>query len=130
MERDSQNELLKIVKSQDYEQLIQKLKYQHKEKEKEANQKEINQYSTLSSSSTFAFDLSISSSKLINAFTGHNNIVSCDKTIRIWDIETTKQLNIFKGHEHYVNSIKYGSNELLNTILSGSNDKSIRLWDI
>ncbi|ETO35967.1 hypothetical protein RFI_01095 [Reticulomyxa filosa] len=27
-------------------------------------------------------------------------------------------------------SVKYGSNELLNTILSGSNDKSVRLWDI
>ncbi|ETO07752.1 hypothetical protein RFI_29639, partial [Reticulomyxa filosa] len=55
---------------------------------------------------------------------------SSDKTIRIWDIETTKQLNVFKGHEHYVICVKYGSNELLNTILSGSSDKSIRLWDI
>ncbi|ETO36855.1 putative WD-repeat protein [Reticulomyxa filosa] len=39
---------------------------------------------------------------------------SFDNTIRIWDIETTKQLNIFKGHEDWVNSVKYGSNELLN----------------
>ncbi|ETN97850.1 NACHT and WD40 domain protein, partial [Reticulomyxa filosa] len=54
---------------------------------------------------------------------------SWDK-IRIWDIETTKQLNVFKGHESWINSVKYGSNELLNTILSGSADKSIRLWDI
>ncbi|ETO35228.1 hypothetical protein RFI_01847, partial [Reticulomyxa filosa] len=55
---------------------------------------------------------------------------SFDKTIRIWDIETAKQLNIFQGHNGYVNSVKYGSNELKNTILSGSNDYSIRLWDI
>ncbi|ETO22160.1 hypothetical protein RFI_15039 [Reticulomyxa filosa] len=55
---------------------------------------------------------------------------SYDKTIRIWDIETTKQLNIFKRHEHWIRSVKYGSNELLNTILSGSYDKSVRLWDI
>ncbi|ETO34832.1 WD repeat-containing protein [Reticulomyxa filosa] len=55
---------------------------------------------------------------------------SWDQTIRIWDIETTKQFNVLKGHTNYVNSVKYGSNELLNTILSGSNDKSIRLWDI
>ncbi|ETO36370.1 WD repeat-containing protein, partial [Reticulomyxa filosa] len=55
---------------------------------------------------------------------------SFDKTIRIWDIETTKQFNVFKGHTDYVMSVKYGSNELLNTILSGSGDKSIRLWDI
>ncbi|ETO35784.1 hypothetical protein RFI_01278 [Reticulomyxa filosa] len=27
-------------------------------------------------------------------------------------------------------SVKYGSNELLNTILSGSDDGSVRLWDI
>ncbi|ETO11716.1 hypothetical protein RFI_25660, partial [Reticulomyxa filosa] len=55
---------------------------------------------------------------------------SYDHTIRLWDIETTKQLNVFKEHTHYVNSVKYGSNELLNTILSGSSDKSVRLWDI
>ncbi|ETO02943.1 hypothetical protein RFI_34467, partial [Reticulomyxa filosa] len=48
----------------------------------------------------------------------------------IWDIETTKQLNVFKGHESCIRSVKYGSNELLNTILSGSFDKSVRLWDI
>ncbi|ETO36613.1 hypothetical protein RFI_00449 [Reticulomyxa filosa] len=55
---------------------------------------------------------------------------SLDNTIRIWDIETIKQLNVFKEHKNSVNSVKYGSNELLNTILSGSNDKSVRLWDI
>ncbi|ETO36033.1 hypothetical protein RFI_01029, partial [Reticulomyxa filosa] len=50
--------------------------------------------------------------------------------IRIWDIETAKQLNVFNGHEHLITSVKYGSNELLNIILSGSSDKSVRLWDI
>ncbi|ETO11703.1 WD-40 repeat protein [Reticulomyxa filosa] len=55
---------------------------------------------------------------------------SSDRTIRIWDIETTKQFNVFKGHENWIMSVKYGSDELLNTILSGSDDKSVRLWDI
>ncbi|ETO36140.1 hypothetical protein RFI_00923 [Reticulomyxa filosa] len=55
---------------------------------------------------------------------------SYDETIRIWDIETTKQFNVFKGHEGFVNSVKYGSNELVNTILSGSDDKSVCMWDI
>ncbi|ETO33469.1 WD repeat-containing protein [Reticulomyxa filosa] len=55
---------------------------------------------------------------------------SFDKSIRIWDIETTKQLIVFKGHEGAVRSVKYGSNDLLNTILSGSDDTNIRLWDI
>ncbi|ETO07915.1 WD-40 repeat protein [Reticulomyxa filosa] len=60
---------------------------------------------------------------------------SYDNTIRIWDIETTKQLTVFKGHRYAVRSIKYGANEIgnigcANTILSGSNDCSVRLWDI
>ncbi|ETO15612.1 WD-40 repeat protein [Reticulomyxa filosa] len=60
---------------------------------------------------------------------------SFDKTIRIWDIETTKQLILFVGHQNIVKSVKYGSNELenigcANTILSGSEDNSVRLWDI
>ncbi|ETO15243.1 hypothetical protein RFI_22120, partial [Reticulomyxa filosa] len=38
--------------------------------------------------------------------------------------------NVFKGHKSFVNSVKYGSNELINTILSGSSDKSVCLWDI
>ncbi|ETO35003.1 hypothetical protein RFI_02071 [Reticulomyxa filosa] len=33
---------------------------------------------------------------------------SFDQTIRIWDIETTKQLIIFKGHANGVMCIKYG----------------------
>ncbi|ETO09832.1 G-protein beta WD-40 repeats containing protein [Reticulomyxa filosa] len=60
---------------------------------------------------------------------------SADNTIRIWDIETNKQLIIFKEHNDWVKSIKYGSYNSgiiggSNTILSGSHDKSIRLWDI
>ncbi|ETO14705.1 hypothetical protein RFI_22663 [Reticulomyxa filosa] len=55
---------------------------------------------------------------------------SFDQTIRMWDIETTKQLNVFNGHTDHVRNVKYGSNELSNLILSGSNDKSVRLWDI
>ncbi|ETO11740.1 WD repeat-containing protein [Reticulomyxa filosa] len=65
---------------------------------------------------------------------GGNGYTICsgsnDETIRIWDIETTEQLNVFKGHDNNVNSVKYGSNELLNIILSGSSDRSVRLWDI
>ncbi|ETO21623.1 hypothetical protein RFI_15580 [Reticulomyxa filosa] len=49
---------------------------------------------------------------------------SWDNTIRIWDIETTKQFDVFKEHKYMLMSVKYGSNELLNTILSGSADKN------
>ncbi|ETO15240.1 hypothetical protein RFI_22124, partial [Reticulomyxa filosa] len=65
---------------------------------------------------------------------GGNGYTICsgsrDKTIRIWDIETSKQSIILNGHENWITSVKYGSNELRNTILSGSFDKSVRLWDI
>ncbi|ETO32426.1 WD repeat-containing protein [Reticulomyxa filosa] len=70
---------------------------------------------------------------------GGNGYTICsgsnDTTIRTWDIETTKQLNVFEGHGSSVNSVKYGSNDSgiisgANTILSGSNDASVRLWDI
>ncbi|ETO14158.1 WD-40 repeat protein [Reticulomyxa filosa] len=99
----------------------------------------------------------VETSKSLHVFNGHENAVWCidisplqsnntkrnsigngyticsgsfDKTIRIWDIETAKQLILFKGHKYWVRSVRYGSNELLNTILSGSVDKSVRLWDI
>ncbi|ETO35858.1 G-protein beta WD-40 repeats containing protein [Reticulomyxa filosa] len=70
---------------------------------------------------------------------GGNGYTVCsglrDKTIWVWDIETTKQLIVFKGHKDSVWSVKYGSNELgingcANIILSGSDDRSVRLWDI
>ncbi|ETO34830.1 WD-40 repeat protein [Reticulomyxa filosa] len=84
---------------------------------------------------------------------------STGATIRLWDVATSKSLHVFNrhertvwcvdisplqsnndnksnnigvidGHTNYVMSVKYGSNELLNTILSGSFDNSVRLWDI
>ncbi|ETO35062.1 WD-40 repeat protein, partial [Reticulomyxa filosa] len=88
----------------------------------------------------------VETSKSLHIFNGHKSVVrnnnksnnigviggngyticsgSSDNTIRIWDTETTKQLNVFEGYADYVNSVKYGSNELLNTILSGSDDSS------
>ncbi|ETO16570.1 hypothetical protein RFI_20765 [Reticulomyxa filosa] len=83
---------------------------------------------------------------------------SYDKTIRIWDIETTKELNVLKGHEKQVRIVKYvfvcvtfdlvnkhispllsveyspfvikNINGSSNVICSGSIDNIIRFWDI
>ncbi|ETO26870.1 G-protein beta WD-40 repeats containing protein [Reticulomyxa filosa] len=54
---------------------------------------------------------------------------SYDRTIRIWDIETFKQLIAFKGHKKAVSSVRYSPHET-NIILSGACDGTVRLWDI
>ncbi|ETN97790.1 G-protein beta WD-40 repeats containing protein [Reticulomyxa filosa] len=94
----------------------------------------------------------IETSKSLHVFNGHKDTVWCvafsplqnkcigaiggngynicsgswDNTIRVWDIETTKQLILFDKHEDGVNDIKYG----FNTILSGASDTTVRLFDI
>ncbi|ETO08419.1 hypothetical protein RFI_28969, partial [Reticulomyxa filosa] len=67
----------------------------------------------------FMFDTFCSSSKLINTFTGHTNIVwsidystsddrqficsgSSDNTVRVWDVDNNKQIQSFNGHSSYV----------------------------
>ncbi|ETO07548.1 WD-40 repeat protein [Reticulomyxa filosa] len=84
--------------------------------------------SIISSSSDKIIDLwDVETSRSLHIFNGYENTVWCvdisplqsnnnnnDNTIRIWDIETNKQFNVFKVHDHIVNSVKYGSNELLN----------------
>ncbi|ETO05547.1 hypothetical protein RFI_31850, partial [Reticulomyxa filosa] len=40
------------------------------------------------------------------------------------------QFVVFNGHNNGVRSVKYGSDELIKIILSGSEDTSVRLWDI
>ncbi|ETO02042.1 WD-40 repeat protein, partial [Reticulomyxa filosa] len=57
-----------------------------------------------------------------------------DKTVRLWDIRTGKQIQIFKGHTNYVYTVEYLPSENgisdTNIICSGSLDNTIRFWDI
>ncbi|ETO18790.1 F-box and wd40 domain protein, partial [Reticulomyxa filosa] len=57
---------------------------------------------------------------------------SSDNTICLWDVQTTKQLTVFRGHENWVRSATYCQNETGNDcrICSGSDDKTVILWDI
>ncbi|ETO31118.1 WD-40 repeat protein [Reticulomyxa filosa] len=102
-------------------------------------------------SSLSNFDLFRSSSKLVNTLTGHTNIIwsidystfndrqficsgSNDNTVRVWDINTNKQIRSFNGHSDYVYCVKFSSyhyyNHCCNIICSSSSDKTIRFWDI
>src|SRR5436190_22610158 len=52
---------------------------------------------------------------------------SDDKTARIWDIKTGKELQRFQ-HDNYVNSAYFNNNETF--ILTASGDRTARIWDI
>ncbi|ETO03447.1 WD repeat-containing protein, partial [Reticulomyxa filosa] len=82
----------------------------------------------------------VETSKLLHIFNGHEKGILC---VDISPLQSNnnngnkkkmnniaKQFNVFKGHISYVQSVKYGLNEFVNTILSRSDDKSVRLWDI
>lgn len=52
---------------------------------------------------------------------------SRDKTIGIWDINSTsKPVRILRGHTHFVNAVKFIDDK---TLVSASNDKTIRVWN-
>lgn len=56
---------------------------------------------------------------------------SDDKTIGLWDTRTGEHkgaVNKFVGHESYVMSVKF--NPVFNTLVSGSFDEKVRVWDL
>ena len=64
---------------------------------------------------------------LYELWNGHLVSASNDKTIRLWDTEEGKCLQIFKGHEDDVDAIlEHSSGDLI----SGSDDKTNRVWNV
>ena len=52
---------------------------------------------------------------------------SDDKTVRLWDIETGKEIRRLQGHTDDVNSVAISADG--QTIVSGSSDGEIKIWD-
>ena len=50
-----------------------------------------------------------------------------DKTVRLWDVATTRQLGLFNGHEDWVMTVAISGDGT--RLVSGSVDGTIRLWD-
>jgi WD40 repeat protein len=53
---------------------------------------------------------------------------SWDNTVRLWDVETGKEIRTFTGHTGIVYSVALSGDG--QTLASGSYDKSVRLWDV
>ncbi|NET74532.1 MAG: WD40 repeat domain-containing protein, partial [Sphaerospermopsis sp. SIO1G2] len=53
---------------------------------------------------------------------------SYDETIKLWNVETGKEIRTFKGHNDPVTSVIYNPDGKI--LASGSRDKTIKLWDI
>lgn len=59
-----------------------------------------------------------------------SNVYTCatDKTLSIWDVETSQRLRKLKGHTHFVNSVQ-GTRRGDQLLASGSDDNMIKVWD-
>ena len=53
---------------------------------------------------------------------------SGDKTLKLWNVETGKEIRTIKGHEGVVYSVSFSPDG--KTLATGSEDKTIKLWNV
>ncbi len=58
---------------------------------------------------------------------GTHFLTGVDRTVKIWDAETGQEILDLKGHRDTVASVAWSHDD--GTILSGSRDQTLRLWD-
>src|SRR5262249_42629626 len=53
---------------------------------------------------------------------------SQDKLIKVWSVETGKAVQAFEGHKNWVTALALSPDG--KTLLSASDDLSVRMWDV
>jgi len=51
-----------------------------------------------------------------------------DKTVKLWDVATGRELRTLSGHSSLVNSVAFSADG--KTLASGSSDSTVKLWDV
>src|SRR5207245_2546488 len=59
---------------------------------------------------------------------GKKCLSTCNEEVRLWCVETGKELNRFRKHTHYVESAVFSPDG--HQVLSGDLDGIIRLWEV
>jgi len=53
---------------------------------------------------------------------------STDNTLKLWNVNTGREIRTFRGHSGSVNSVSFSPDG--NFVLSGSTDKTLKLWNV
>lgn len=54
---------------------------------------------------------------------------SDDRSVRLWDLPTGESINTFHGHMDYIRCAKFIPTSISHTLVSGSYDSTVKIWD-